>query len=271
MRGGAGGGDGIRGDADAVAGRCRARRFGPCQLERDGILDRCEYIGFLGHGENVCYGELDLIDRLLRWGWNAGATLVATFLPPLFTGQGALLYPEVLASALGEEDDYAGFTFASLILPLLVSACAFVGLWRSPRAVFPLFVLIVANAALNFLLFRERNQTVGLVGLYAAAAVGLPVVASETLARARAFARRAQSSAGTRARAALAVAALAVVAGTIVWRAIDFHDEVAGAKENYAGRDPCPPLRSVRPDDAQELRSELGPAANGCRLPTDFR
>ena len=140
----------------------------------NGLLDKCDYIGFLGHGENVCYGELDLIDRLLRWGWNAGATLVATFLPPLFDGTGAMLLPEVLAGPLGEADDYAGFSFASLILPLFVSVCAFVGLRRHPRAVLPLFALIVANAALNFLLFRDRNQVVGMIGLYAAAAVGLP-------------------------------------------------------------------------------------------------
>ena len=231
-----------------------------------GALEICEYIGFLGHGENVCYADLDLVDRLLRWGWNAGATLVATFLPPLFNGQGALLLPDVLAGPLGEAETYPGFSIPSLILPLLVSACAIVALRRYPRAVLPLFVLIVANAALNFLLFRERNQVVGMAGLYAAAAVGLPVVASESLARARAFVRRSHSLAGARARAALPLAALSIVAGAMVWRATDFHDAVAGAEANYAGRDPCPSLRGVRPDVAEQLRSALGSGASGCEL-----
>jgi hypothetical protein len=229
-------------------------------------LETCEYIGFLGHGENVCYGDLDLVDRLLRWGWNAGATLVATFLPPLFGGHGELLLPDVLAGPLGEAEDYPGFSLPSLILPLLVSVCAFVGLRRHPRAVLPLFVLIVANAALNFLLFRDRNQAVGMVGLYAAAAVGLPVVASESLARARAFARRARSPTGTRTRTALALATVAVVAVTIAWRAVDLHDAVAGAKAGYADRDPCPYLRATKPDVAERLKAGLGSGASDCDL-----
>jgi hypothetical protein len=229
-------------------------------------LEICEYIGFLGHGENVCYGDLGIVDRLLRWGWNAGATLVATFLPPLFGGHGELLLPDVLAGPLGEAETYPGFSIPSLILPLLVSVCAFVGLKRYPRAVAPLFVLIVANAALNFLLFRDRNQVVGMVGLYASAAVGLPLVASWSLARARIFAQRARSPAGARARAALALATLAVVAGTIAWRAVDLHDAVAGAKSGYADRDPCPSLQGARPHVAEQLKSELGSAASGCDL-----
>lgn len=231
-----------------------------------GALDGCEYIGFLGHGENVCYGELDVVDRLLRWGWNAGATLVATFLPPLFTGQGALLLPDVLAGPLGEAETYPGFSIRSLILPLFISACALVGLRRYPRAVLPLFVLIVANAALSFLLFRDRNQVVGMVGLYTAAAVGLPLVASESLTRARGIAQRSQALARVRARAAVPLAAIALVAGAIGWRAADFHDAVAGAKSDYADRDPCPELRGVRPGVAERLRSALGPAASRCKL-----
>ena len=227
-------------------------------------LDKCDYIGFLGHGENVCYGDLDLIDRLLRWGWNAGATLVATFVPPLFTGYGALLLPDVLAGPLGE--DYPGFASRKLILPLLVSVCAFVGLRRHPRAVAPLFALIVANAALNFLLFRDRNQVVGLIGLYAAAAVGMPVLASAALARTRAFVRGARSSAGTRARAVLPLAALAAVVGAIVWQAADFHREVDGAKGAFADRDPCPQIRNYETGVAEQLRAELGPRARNCGL-----
>ncbi len=229
-------------------------------------VDTCEYIGFLGHGENVCYGDLDIVDRLLRWGWNVGATLVSTFLPPLINGQGMLLLPDVLAGPLGEADTYAGFSIPSLIVPLLVSVCAFVGLRRYPRAVLPLFVLIVANTGLNFLLVRDRNQVVGLIGLYAAAAVGLPAVASKSLAGARAFARRARSVGGARARAALPLAALAVVAVAIGWRAADFHDAVAGAKGSYEDRDPCVALRRVGTDIAERIRSELGSEASGCEL-----
>jgi hypothetical protein len=232
----------------------------------NGALDICDSIGFLGHGERVCYSELDLVDRLLRWGWNAGATLVATFLPPLFTSYGALLLPEVVAGPLGEAETYPGFSISSLILPLLVSACAFVGLKRYPRAVLPLFVLIVANAALNFLLFRARNQAVGMVGLYAAAAVGLPVVAAYALARARAFVRRSQTLLGTRARAALPVAMLALIGGAVIWRAVDFHDAVEGAKGSYGARDPCPILQRIEPDLAKRLQPELGPRASGCQL-----
>ncbi len=228
--------------------------------------ERCEYLGFLGHGEDVCYADLDIFDRLLHWGWNAGATLVATFLPPLFTGYGALLLPDALAGPLGENDAYPGFSIPSLILPLLVSACALVGLRRHPRLVLPMFVLIVANAGLSVLLFRDRNQVVGMVGLYAAASAGLRVVAWESLARARAFVRCADSVGGVRARAALPLASLAIVGGAIAFRAADFHDAVAGAKANYAGRDPCPTLRNLQVDTAERLRSELGPRASTCQL-----
>ena len=233
----------------------------------NGPLEICDYIGFLGHGEHLCYGDLSLVDRLLRWGWNASATLVATFLPPLFNGVGMLLLPDFLAGPLGEAETYPGFSITSLILPLFVSACAFVGLWRYPRVVLPLFVLIVTNAGLNFLLFRDRNQVVGLIGLYAAAAIGMPTVVSASLARGRAFVRRAQSSTGGRARTALVVAPLLIVVAAIGWGTSDLHDAVAGAKDNYAGRDPCPVLRNVWPPDlARELQSEMGSAASGCHL-----
>jgi hypothetical protein len=231
--------------------------------------DNCDYVGYLGHGENVCYSDLDPIDRLLHWGWNAGAALVATFLPPLFTGNGILLLPDVLAGPLGEADTYPGFSIPSLFLPLLISVCAFVGLKRHPRTVLPLFVLIVVTAALNFILFRDRNLMVGTVGLYVAAAVGMPVVASTTLARARAFVRRSHSPGGTRARAALPLAALCLVALAIGWRAADFNDAVAGAKGSYEARDPCPSLYDLRPGVAEQVRDELGSRASDCEVRTD--
>ena len=231
-----------------------------------GALDLCDRIGFLGHGENVCYDDLGLFDRLLRWGWNAGAGLIATFLPPLFTDYGALLLPDVLAVPLGETEAYPGFSIGSLIVPLLVSVCAFVGLRRYRRTVTPLFVLIVANAALNFLFVRDRNLVVGMVGLYAAAAVGLPVVAEESRRRARAFATRAPSSGRARVRTALSLAAIAVVAVAIGWRATDFNEAVAGAKGSYADRDPCPTLQRFERDIAERLQSALGPRASRCEL-----
>jgi hypothetical protein len=71
---------------------------------------------------------------------------------------------------------------------------------------------------------------------------------------------------GARTRTALALTALAVVAVTIAWRAVDLHDAVAGAKADYANRDPCPDLRAAEPDLAERLKSALGPGVSDCDL-----
>lgn len=116
----------------------------------------CDQMGYFRHTRTVCYSQTPF-SNVKQQVYNAVASFVGTFLPPLFNPDGGLLTPSV----------------RGLVVPVIVSAAAVVGFVRRPRWSLPLLVLVAVNALLNFVLYRSRNQVIGLTALYAAAAIGL--------------------------------------------------------------------------------------------------
>ncbi|MFN8563860.1 MAG: hypothetical protein U0703_20090 [Anaerolineae bacterium] len=133
------------------------------------VADYCDDMGFFREARVVCYQDLDVGGQLQQQAYNAGASFVGTFFPGLFGGFGTIIvsYREVL--------------IANLPIFLL----AVVGFLRAPRRTLPLLGLIFLNAVLNFVIYRERNQLLGILGLYGAAGIGLAYVSQFAIVRRR--------------------------------------------------------------------------------------
>jgi hypothetical protein len=117
----------------------------------------CQTVGFFQQERDVCYSNLDLGGRLQQNAYNVGASIVGTLLPGLFSDIGQI---DVRLSQVLVAD-----------APLLL--LALFGLAKGPRRSIPLLGLVLMNAILNFVLYRGRNQLVGMLGLYATAGTGL--------------------------------------------------------------------------------------------------
>ncbi len=128
----------------------------------EGVLPNyCESMGLFFEEREVCYGQLDFSERLVQHAWNVGATLVGTAYPYLFDGHGTLVSPDLSRPVL------------SLVYPTVVLGLAATAWVKRPRVSLPLLVLVLANAGLNYVLFRHRNHLIGAIGLYGSAAIGL--------------------------------------------------------------------------------------------------
>lgn len=131
----------------------------------------CEEMGLLWDQREICYGQIGLAQRLVQHVWNVGATLVGTAYPYLFGGQGNLISPDLSRPVL------------SLVYPTMVLGLAVTAWVKRPRASLPFLVLLLANAGLNYMLFRPRNQLIGAMGLYGSAAMGLEPAAAAVAER----------------------------------------------------------------------------------------
>ena len=127
----------------------------------------CEEMGLFENVRYICYAELDGSGRLLQHFYNVSATAVGTLVPPLFDFFGAFNSLSKLMSVAGIE---------RLAFSALLVALAAVGVPARPRQALPILALVAANAALSFMLYRPRNQLVGMVGVYAAAGLGLTAI-----------------------------------------------------------------------------------------------
>jgi hypothetical protein len=175
----------------------------------------CDQMGYFRSTRTVCYSDYASLSDLKQHAWNALASFVGTFFPQLFDDFGALVTP----GARG------------LVVPAIVTAAALLAFVRRPRFSLPLLALIVLNALLSFVLYRTRNQVIGVAALYAAAAIGLEWAWVQVAPRL-----------GRYAAAAAAVASLLVVAwlaqnAVLRPRTVQSFQQMAGAS------DPCPSLR----------------------------
>jgi len=123
------------------------------------ITGYCEVMGFFREEHMVCYKDLTLSARLQQNAYNVGASFLGTMFPGIFSVEGAMK----ISSSARE----------ILLVSVPIFLLAFFGLIKSYRNTLPLFALILLNAILNFVLYRGRNQLVGMLGLYAAAGIGL--------------------------------------------------------------------------------------------------
>jgi hypothetical protein len=169
----------------------------------------CEDMGYFKHAHRVCYDSLSTGAALKQRLYNIGSSLVGTVFPQFFNGIGVIQRGSL----------------RSFLVPVIVAALAIVGAIRKPRAALPLLSLILVNGLLSFMLYRTRNQLVGMAGLYGAAGIGF-------------WALR------LRVRAAYAVpatlAAVTLIFGWAAWHATrtDF-PQVDSYRRLAAGIDPC--------------------------------
>jgi len=192
----------------------------------------CEMMGLGGTIEHVCYGDLGTGEKLGRYAWNIAATFVGIIFPPLIGDNGEIVAPTFLGETFGASQGYVGFSWSSLIVPTVVLALAIVGWRRNPRLTLPLLVVIVGNALLSFLYFRDRNVLAGVIALYATAGIGatyLAAWAKENWLTGRPPWMRI---------AVVAIVPLALAYATAT-RGDAFSEELDGAKGNYATRNPC--------------------------------
>jgi hypothetical protein len=193
----------------------------------------CEDMGYFKHQRRVCYDALGTGAALKQHVWNVFATLVGTVFPQFFNGLGVL--------------QRSGLR--TFVVPVIVAALAAVGAIRKPRAALPLLSLVLANAALSFMLYRTRNQLIGMAGLYGAAGIGFWTVLAGARARLREWA------------AVTTLGALVVVFGWMAWHATrtDF-PQVDSYRRLAAGIDPCLYLkqypRNIRPDLVFRLKRQ---------------
>lgn len=176
----------------------------------------CEDMGLFHRDRRVCYDTLGFGARVEQHLYNVGASFLGTFFPQLFSGDGVWLREPL----------------RNFVPPVFVSALAAVGAVRKPRAALPLLSLVAANAILSFMVYRTRNQVVGMAGLYAAAGVGLWSLAPLARERLRDWC------------VPVAAASLVVALGWMTWHAAHTDFALVGSYRNITdGLDPCESLR----------------------------
>ncbi|RME58452.1 hypothetical protein D6779_06420 [Candidatus Parcubacteria bacterium] len=145
--------------------------------------DYCEKIGYRSMTLSVCYGDYSTVDRIKFYMWNAGATFVGTFIPTLFNGYGQWV-GWISNNAVSQIQSFFPPTvdhlpkrynpiFVHFEFSLFGVILCMVALYKSPRKSLPWLALIVFNAMLNFLLYRTRNQLIGVSGMYVLMGIGL--------------------------------------------------------------------------------------------------
>jgi hypothetical protein len=123
--------------------------------------DYCNEMGFFGDVRNFCYHEAEAPVRFGQHIYNVAATFLGILSPGLFASNGRLnIDPTLLAG--------------SLIWLFL----AVVGWTKAPRRTRLMLFLICFNAVLSYVVYRSRDQIIGMIGLYATAGVGLGYVLS---------------------------------------------------------------------------------------------
>jgi hypothetical protein len=121
------------------------------------VAGTCQTGGYFLALRTVCYdGPHAAV--LTQTAYNIGATAISSILPGVFTGDGRIgVAPQWVLMA------------AVWMIP------AGLGWWRGPRPMQAMALVIVGNAALNFMVYLERNQLVALCTFAIVVGVGLKI------------------------------------------------------------------------------------------------
>ncbi|OQA53036.1 MAG: hypothetical protein BWY43_00223 [candidate division WS2 bacterium ADurb.Bin280] len=122
----------------------------------------CETMGYFDKTLEICYSGMGIVGRIKQYLYNTGASFIGTFLPLFFSRVGTL---SGINFTLGF---YMNFAFSVLILVPSIIALA-----KKYKDSTIFLLLIVLSAFANFILFRERNQLIGMLGFYALFGIGL--------------------------------------------------------------------------------------------------
>jgi hypothetical protein len=141
----------------AVAAVAAATTYGLLRLmfAHGAFATYCEDVGYFSEMRSVCFANAGSI-ATPEAIYNMGATALGTLVPSLFTTWGQLF-----VDPLG-----AAMQAVWVVIALL-------GWRKGPRALRATLVLVIANAALSFMLYRIRNHMVGLCGLGIAVGTGI--------------------------------------------------------------------------------------------------
>ncbi|MFA7252961.1 MAG: glycosyltransferase family 39 protein [Patescibacteria group bacterium] len=128
-----------------------------------GLRNYCEDMGYFQTVAYICYQNLPLMVEIKQHIYNTGASFIGTFMPLAFTDKGQIiLSPEIIIH-------YA----PSFVLALWVTCLAIFALIKQHKKALPFLGLIIFCAILNFMLYRGRNQLVGVTGLSIIFGLGL--------------------------------------------------------------------------------------------------
>lgn len=118
----------------------------------------CEEMYLFGTARDIC---LDVTDpaSVTQLIYNVMATLVNLPLLGLLSGTGAPIFAE-----------------SRLLTGLLFSALAIAALMQGPRATRLLALIVIANAALSLMIYRDRNQLAGACAMAILSAIGWRIV-----------------------------------------------------------------------------------------------
>lgn len=171
----------------------------------------CEEMGYFGELRTVCFSPVTgaVILQALH---NVIATAGASLLPGILGGDGRLAV--------------SPFRMGLSVVWLTLAA---VGWWRGSTTSRPTWTLILATAALNFMLYRSRNHLVALCAVSIAAAAGLQILTQAAVWQSR------------RARAALA----AGLAGLLIVDSVRTNRAVSSVVEQERVADPCAELGNI--------------------------
>jgi hypothetical protein len=189
----------------------------------------CDEMGYIRRTREVCYDDYLSFEHIAQKLYNAGASLVGTFLPALFDGFGMLVAPSARP-----------FT-----VQVIVTALAAIALWKRPRWALPLLALVVVNALLNFVVYRTRNQLIGFAAVYSMAGIGLHCLWGQVSPR---FGRWAPVAAG---------GAAALILGWLAQQAVLRPRTVQSHQELAARSNPCDAERRFRGVIDHEVVEEL--------------
>lgn len=137
-------------------------RFGVA--ESDTTFEYCnDRIGYRTKTLSLCYADYDQSVKTKFFLWNSGASFLGTFFPQLFSVNGEWI---------GLHSNSGVKVYFEFIVSLIFVLMVLASLYKYPKLTLSVFFIIVANAILNFLLYRPRNQLVGLFGYYSLVGVG---------------------------------------------------------------------------------------------------
>ena len=194
-----------------VAGAYFLLRWG---LARESLSqDFCQEMSFfrVRVNQQVCLSQMDVGARAAQFAYNSGATLVGTPMPWLFTWTGAPVWPE--------------FNSWVPVLDILALGLALIGTIRAHRQTLPLLSLVLFQALLSFMLYRDRNHLVGAAGLYAAAGIGLAMLLNDLR--------------GTRAARGVAAAMVALLLVVLALNARSLARRLDEERKDAMKIDPC--------------------------------
>jgi hypothetical protein len=178
----------------------------------------CEDMGFLRDGSFHCVDPASISSQV-QMVYNAAASTIGTLLPGLFADSGELNLQPV-----------------RLLRNLFWLSLAVTALCTGGRFLRMLVLIVMANGLLNFMLYRERNQLIGVCALAIVAGVGAARVTMPEWRLLRPAAAR------------LVVAA--IIAALLMFRAVDAHRQVGHVASELLNQEPC--LSSWRAHDFGE-------------------